>query len=87
VLQEFEYTPSQEFRSRLDEVELYFHDQGHALEVLLQIDRKSKGFSGWLNESWGSDERYNRLYIDGAMLERGKRGIAEALRETIRRFA
>lgn len=31
--------------------------------MLLQIDRRARGFKSWFNEAFDLDERYDRLYV------------------------
>lgn len=59
-MQEFEYVPmTGEFRGKLDELEVVFLNQTFdQAEVLLQIDRKARGFGGFLAEALDQDETY-----------------------------
>ncbi|MCP6759323.1 MAG: sporulation protein [Fischerella sp. CENA71] len=62
-VQEFEFKPSGEYRNYLDELEIIFRLHPEELEVLLEIDKRARGFGGWLNEALDLDERYARFYL------------------------
>lgn len=60
-MQEFEFAPTGTFRSHLDELEVVFLSQSkHAVEVLLQIDRKVKGLGSLFAEALDMDESFVR---------------------------
>ncbi|PQD94013.1 sporulation protein SpoOM [Pradoshia eiseniae] len=59
-VQEFEFKPiSGEFRSKLDELEAIFYVSQDQIEVLLQIDRRARGFG--IFEALGLDESFVRF--------------------------
>lgn len=61
-IQEFEFVPlGGEFQTRLDELELVFKVSENDVEVLMEIDRKAKGLSGFLSEILESDESLVRF--------------------------
>lgn len=62
-VQEFEFRPTGKYRTHLDELEVIFRLSLEKLEVLLQIDKRARGFKGWLNEAFDLDERYDRFYL------------------------
>lgn len=64
-MQEFEYVPvTGEFCGKLDELEIVFLSQTtDQVELLLQIDRKARGFGGFLAEALDQDETYVPLTI------------------------
>ncbi len=64
-VQEFEFVPvSGPFRGKLDEVELVMLSAAeNELHVMLQIDRKQRGLSGWFSEALDLDESYVSLRI------------------------
>jgi len=64
-VQEFEFVPvSGPFRGKLDEVELVILSAAeNELHVMLQIDRKQRGLSGWFSEALDLDESYVSLRI------------------------
>lgn len=86
VVQEFEYAPSPELRGRLSEVELYLFPEPGQFEVIMQIDRKAKGFSGMLSEMSGMSERYVQLKLSPDQLA-NPAALSQALQQSIRRFA
>jgi sporulation-control protein len=62
-VQEFEFRPTGNYRSHLDELEVIFRLQPNELEVLLEIDKRARGFKGWLQEAFDVDERYVRFFL------------------------
>jgi sporulation-control protein len=62
-VQEFEFRPRGNYRSHLDELEVIFRLQPNELEVLLEIDKRARGFKGWLQEAFDVDERYVRFFL------------------------
>jgi sporulation-control protein len=57
-VQEFEFRPQGEYRNYLDELELIFRLYPHELQVFMEIDKRARGFTGWLDEAFDVDERY-----------------------------
>lgn len=56
-VQEFEFKPSHgPFQGKLDELEVVFFPKDDNVEVLMDIDRKARGFGGILSEMAGMDE-------------------------------
>lgn len=51
------------FRGRLDELEMVCLHRGDYLELILEIDRRARGFSGFFSEMLDSDETRIRLEI------------------------
>ncbi|GAA6616187.1 sporulation protein [Scytonema sp. NUACC26] len=62
-VQEFEFRPEGNYRSHLKELEIIFHLSPHELEVLMEIDKRARGFKGWLDEAFDVNERYARFYL------------------------
>jgi sporulation-control protein len=62
-VQEFEFRPFGNYRGRLDELEVVFSLQSNQLEVFLEIDRRARGFGGFLAEAFDMDERYFRFHV------------------------
>ncbi|KGR90742.1 sporulation protein SpoOM [Ureibacillus massiliensis 4400831 = CIP 108448 = CCUG 49529] len=62
-IQEFEFVPvSGPFRGILDELEIVFLAQSeNAVEILMQVDRRARGFGGFLAEALDADESNVRL--------------------------
>ncbi|CAM3547647.1 sporulation protein [Marinicrinis lubricantis] len=56
-IQEFEFLPtSGSFRQRLDELEVVFLPDAQGAKVVLEVDRRARGFSGFLSEALDMDE-------------------------------
>jgi sporulation-control protein len=62
-VQEFEFRPTGKYRHHLDELEVIFRSSPDELELLLQLDKKARGWKGFLDEAFELDERYVRLRV------------------------
>ena len=64
-VQEFEFIPtSGVFRGRLDELDVVFLSQSEqSADLLLEVDRKARGFGGFLAEALEMDESQIRLSV------------------------
>lgn len=62
-VQEFEFQPFGQYRGHLDELEIIFTLNPEALEVFLEIDKRARGFGGFLAEAFDMDERYVRFEV------------------------
>lgn len=63
-MQEFEFAPTGQYRSHLDELEVVFLSQSeHSVELLMQIDRKVKGLGSLFAEALDMDESFVRTTI------------------------
>ncbi|MGM0845389.1 MAG: sporulation protein [Bacillota bacterium] len=64
-VQEFEFVPTTGvYRSRLDELEVVFLNQSpSSLDILFEVDRKARGFGGFLAEALEMDEQVVKLTI------------------------
>ncbi|MBD8028234.1 sporulation protein [Ureibacillus sp. Re31] len=84
-LQEFEFVPTGgSFRGRLDELEIVFLSQtADSVEILIQVDRKARGFGGFLAEALDADETNIRMTIPKQDLHAFK----EVLQQTIAKYA
>ena len=81
-VQEFEFTPTGSYRSYLDEVEILVVNQTvDGLDLLMQVDRKVRGFSSLLAEHLDLDESFIRLTIRHEEIAR----VASILQHTIER--
>jgi sporulation-control protein len=76
-VQEFEFRAIGKYRGQLDELEVVFHLHPNELQVLLEIDRKARGFGGFLQEAFDMDERYARISVTPAYLQRPQELAAE----------
>lgn len=85
--QEFEYYPSSEFRSYLDELEVAFELTAQDLTVKLTIDRKARGLGGFLSEMAGTDDRRVAIrYTHEELVSAGPGLVAKQIRETIHKY-
>ncbi len=63
-VQEFEFVPTGgPFKGRFDEIEVVFRPQGRATEVIMQLDRRARGFGGMLAEALEMDESLIRFTV------------------------
>lgn len=64
-VQEFEFVPAKgPYYGKLDEVEVIVQSLGNGqYELLLEIDRKARGFSGFLSEVLDADESLVRVTV------------------------
>ncbi|WP_270169022.1 sporulation protein [Paenibacillus sp. SYP-B4298] len=86
-VQEFEFVPATQFRGQLDELEIFFFPHSNGVELLLQIDRKARGWSGWLSEKMNMDESFVKLNLDRVQLNQGSAYVAQQLKQVISRYA
>ena len=56
--QQFEYVPTKFLRGKLDELEVYFEAQEDRINIMLQIDKKVKGFFASTIDDLDLDERH-----------------------------
>ncbi|WP_066377653.1 MULTISPECIES: sporulation protein [unclassified Anabaena] len=68
-VQELEFRPTGNYRNHLDELEVIFFFKPDELEVLLEIDKRARGWKGWMEEAFDLDERYMRLVVTPSDLE------------------
>jgi sporulation-control protein len=69
--QEFEFHPGSRYRDILEELEVIFSLREGELDVLMELDRRKRGFVGFLESAYELNERYTRFQITSADLERG----------------
>ena len=66
-VQEFEFIPTRgNFRGRLDELELVFIPTNTHVDILLEVDRKVRGFMSFISESMGLDETKLRIRLENS---------------------
>ncbi|RIW28517.1 sporulation protein SpoOM [Bacillus salacetis] len=84
-VQEFEFIPvTGTYRSRLDELEVIFTNQRlNSVDVLLEVDRKARGFGGFLAEALEMDESMVKLAISAAEIP----SIDEKITKMLDRFS
>lgn len=85
-VQEFEFVPTSRFRGHLDELEILFYPDNNGIELLLQIDRKVRGFSSLLAEAAGTDESFVSVRFDHNHLNAGSGHIADQLAGIIQKY-
>lgn len=83
-IQEFEFAPGGNYYGRLDELEATFFPDGNGVEVLLEVDRRARGFMGFLEEAMDADERMHVVRLTAGELQRGSGYVASRLEEIIR---
>lgn len=85
-VQEFEFVPTTNYRNQLDELEIIFYPDERGVELLLQIDRKSRGFFGALAEAMDVDESFVHVRFEQQHLAQGVDYIANELNNFIFRY-
>ena len=81
-VQEFEFRPFGKYQGYLDELEMIFSIYLNQLEVFLEIDKRARGFGGFLAEAFDMDERYIRFQATPDYLE-APQGELEAMIDDI----
>ena len=61
--QQFEYVPTKFLKGKLDELEVYFEAQEDRINIMLQIDKKVKGFLSSTIDDLDLDERHVTLCL------------------------
>lgn len=79
-LQEFEMKP--QYRSNLDEVEVFYFVHEEQVDFCMEIDRKARGFQGLLEEAFDMDERFVRFSLTYDDIE-DMESLKQFLEETI----
>ncbi|MFD2117141.1 sporulation protein [Paenibacillus yanchengensis] len=85
-VQEFEFIPTAHYRNVLDELEFMFYPNASGIEMLVQIDRRARGLSGWLAEAADMDESYVTIRFDRQELANGSSYIAQQLAAHINKY-
>lgn len=85
-VQELEFVPTTQFRGQLDELEVIFYSSPTELELLLQIDRKARGFRSFFAEAMEMDETFVRLRYSNNDLAAGPHALAHQLADLIARY-
>ncbi|MEQ6390998.1 sporulation protein [Bacillaceae bacterium S4-13-58] len=83
-VQEFEFTPTSEYRSDLDELEAIFFVRDNQVNLVLQVDRRAKGLDGLFAEALETDESHVRVSFSNNEIANGSRYIADELRGIIK---
>ncbi|WP_322923276.1 sporulation protein [Paenibacillus campi] len=82
-VQEIEFYPGPQFNSRVSELELMMAFRGDGLQVLVEVDRRGRGLSGFFANAFEMDERHSWLDLSKSELERGAHYVADRLAEII----
>ncbi|NMO97957.1 sporulation protein [Paenibacillus lemnae] len=85
-VQEIEFYPGPGF-SEVRELELIMFLEHDGLSLIVEVDRRGKGISGWMERSFDMDERQGRLMLDDQDLQQGPAYIAGILEDMIIRQA
>ncbi|MCX7749274.1 MAG: sporulation protein [Clostridia bacterium] len=85
-IQEFEFKPAGEYRYHLDELECVFYADYNGVEILMEIDRRARGLSGFLMESMNMDESHVRLNIPAHAFQEGPYAIENYIRGVIGQY-
>lgn len=82
-IQKFEFVPYQngEYRNSVDELELIFYPNEDGIEIILEFDRKTRGFRGLLSDMLDTDESRHRYFFSREELEEGASTVADQFRE------
>jgi sporulation-control protein len=86
-IQEFEFWPSPEFRSRLDELEIIFFMKPSGLELMLQVDRRARGLGGLFAEALDMDESFVHVSFSSEEISQGSQYVANKLRNFISQYS
>jgi sporulation-control protein len=81
-VQEFEFKPiTGEFARKLDELEAVFQLTENEARVLLQVDRRARGFSSFLAESLNMDESFVKFSFKQSDLSTLDRTLGDMIRK------
>lgn len=78
-VQEFEFRPTGSFRKRLEELEAVFYLREGEVEVLLELDKRARGFMGAFEEAFSLDERFVRFRLSTEDLNKPLSVIANSI--------
>jgi sporulation-control protein len=81
-IQNFEFVPykNSEYSRSVEELELVFYPDNNGVKILMEFDRKARGFSGLLAEMMDMDESHHRYYFSTDELEEGTSAVANQFR-------
>lgn len=83
-VQEFEFVPVNGVnRQRLDELEVVFLPQADGVKVIMEIDRRARGLSGFLAEAMDMDETKISLFVT----DRDIPNLPQMIQSCISRFS
>jgi sporulation-control protein len=84
-VQELEFKPRGKYQNKLDELEVVFYLEENQLEVLLEIDRRARGLTSWVEEALDIDERYARLYVSPTELNQPLHNLTSKIENVLQR--
>ncbi len=82
-VQEIEFEPTGAFRGQLEELEIIYFIKEDGISLIMEMDRKAKGFMGSLLSAMNLDEITRRLFISEEDLSEGNSFVANILQEFI----
>ncbi|TKD71246.1 sporulation protein [Pseudalkalibacillus hwajinpoensis] len=82
-VQEFELTPSGEYRAYLDELEVIFFLHENHVDVMLEIDRRARGLGGLFAEALEMDESVAKVTLSSEELNGPVDVVARKLQQQI----
>ncbi|MGM3042126.1 sporulation control protein Spo0M, partial [Bacillus cereus group sp. BC46] len=74
------------YRQMLDELELIFLLDEDGLEIIFEVDRRARGFRGWLEEMYNDGEQLVRVRFSQSELEDTEE-LEEVLEEILDQYA
>ncbi|WP_106767055.1 sporulation protein [Paenibacillus faecalis] len=86
-IQEIEFYPGPEYARRISELELIMYLDVDRLTVLVEVDRRGRGISGWLERSFDMDERQSRMVLERDELKKGPAYVVGILEQLLNRLA
>ncbi|MCU0535990.1 MAG: sporulation protein [Hydrococcus sp. Prado102] len=84
-VQELEFRPTEKYQKQLDELEVIFYLESNQLEVLLEIDRRARGLTSWVEEALDTDESYARLYVSSLDLNQPLQNLTSKIENLLQR--
>ena len=84
-MQEIEFYPGSSYAGHIKELELILYPEQEGISVLVEVDRRGRGVSGWLQRSLDMDEQHSWVTLDQQDLEQGPSHVAQILDGVIRR--
>lgn len=85
-VQEFEYSPSPEFRGRLDEIEVVIVYNNSGAKLVIEVDRRVRGLGSLISENLGLDETLVSIDLSFDELS-SVNSIASTIRSSVARFS
>ncbi|MEI7026924.1 sporulation protein [Paenibacillus sp. y28] len=86
-IQNIEFAPKGPYRALLDELEIAMFPREDGIELLIEIDRRARGLTGFFAEMLDMDESLHLLWLSAEEVEQGPGAVAVILAELINRHA